>query len=123
MARYIRDLGIRPGRADIQIRNLSGGNQQKVIIARWLHTGAQVFLFDEPTRGIDIGAKSEIHDLLRKLAAQGVAVLVISSEIPEVLALAHRIGIMREGHLIQVVGNSSGVTEEQLVKLASGEIV
>ena len=123
IARYISDMGIRPGRADVQIRNLSGGNQQKVIIARWLHTGAQVFLFDEPTRGIDIGAKSEIHDLLRKLASQGVAVLVISSEIPEVLALAQRIGIMREGRMVRIVDNGPGVTEEQLVKLASGEVV
>ena len=83
MLRYIDELGIRPNRPDAQMRNLSGGNQQKVVIARWLRTGARIFLFDEPTRGIDVGAKSEIHDLLRLLANNGVAVLVISSEMPE----------------------------------------
>ena len=123
MARYIGELGIRPNRPEAQIRNLSGGNQQKVVIARWLKTGARIFLFDEPTRGIDVGAKSEIHDLLRQLAANGAAVLVISSEMPELLTLSHRIGIMREGKLAKVVENGPGLTEEQLMKLASGEIV
>ena len=123
MARYIGELGIRPNRPEAQIRNLSGGNQQKVVVARWLKTGARIFLFDEPTRGIDVGAKSEIHDLLRQLAANGAAVLVISSEMPELLTLSHRIGIMREGKLAKVVENGPGLTEEQLMKLASGEIV
>jgi ABC-type sugar transport system ATPase subunit len=119
--RYIDELGIRPGQPDAQIRNLSGGNQQKVVIARWLRTGAQIFLFDEPTRGIDVGAKAEIHELLRNLASNGAAVLVISSEMPELLTLAHRIGIMREGRLTQMLVNGPGVTEEWLMKLASGE--
>lgn len=123
IARYIRELGIRPNRPDVQIRNLSGGNQQKVVIARWLKTGARVLMFDEPTRGIDVGAKAEIHDLLRALAAQGAAVLVISSEMPELLTLSHRIGVMREGQMVKVLENKAGVTEEQLMKLASGEMV
>ncbi len=121
MMRYIRELGIRPNRPDVQIRNLSGGNQQKVIIARWLKTGARVFLFDEPTRGIDVGAKAEIHDLLRSLAANGAAVLVISSEMPELLTLSHRIGVMRDGQIVKIVENRSGVTEDHLMKLATGE--
>jgi ABC-type sugar transport system ATPase subunit len=120
--RYIEELGIRPNRPDIRVRDLSGGNQQKVVIARWLHTGAKVFLFDEPTRGIDVGAKVEIHDLLRRLAAQGAAVLVISSELPELLALAHRIGVMRECRLVHEIGDPVGLTEERLMRLASGEI-
>ena len=119
--RYIGELGIRPRRPDAQMRNLSGGNQQKVVIARWLRSGARIFLFDEPTRGIDVGAKAEIHELLRTLAASGAAVLVISSEMPELLTLAHRIGIMREGRLVQTLPNEPGLTEELLMKLASGE--
>ena len=119
--RYIGELGIRPRRPDAQMRNLSGGNQQKVVIARWLRSGARIFLFDEPTRGIDVGAKAEIHELLRTLAASGAAVLVISSEMPELLTLAHRIGIMRDGRLVKTVPNGPGLTEELLMKLASGE--
>jgi ABC-type sugar transport system ATPase subunit len=119
--RYIDELGIRPKRADARIRELSGGNQQKVVIARWLHSGARIFLFDEPTRGIDVGAKAEIHDLLRRLAARGAAVLLISSELPELLALADRVGIMRDGRLVRTMSNESGLTEERLMKLASGE--
>ena len=119
--RYIAELGIRPNRPDVQIRNLSGGNQQKVVVARWLHSGARVFLFDEPTRGIDVGAKAEIHDLLRRLAARGAAVLVISSELPELLALAGRIGVMRDGALTRIIDNGPDLTEERLMRLASGE--
>ena len=103
--RYIAELGIRPGRPDAQMRNLSGGNQQKTLIARWLRSGARIFLFDEPTRGIDVGAKAEIHDLLRNLAADGAAVLVISSEMPELLTLAHRIAVIREGRLVRTLAN------------------
>ena len=119
--RYIAELGIRPNRPDVQIRNLSGGNQQKVVVARWLHSGARVFLFDEPTRGIDVGAKAEIHDLLRRLATRGAAVLVISSELPELLALAGRIGVMRDGRLTRIIDNGPDLTEERLMRLASGE--
>jgi len=120
--RYIAELGIRPNRPDLQIRNLSGGNQQKVVVARWLHSGARIFLFDEPTRGIDVGAKAEIHELLRRLAARGAAVLAISSELPELLALAGRIGVMRDGRLTQIIDNGPGLTEERLMRLASGEV-
>ena len=120
--RYISELGIRTPSQDTLVRDLSGGNQQKVVIARWLRTGAKVFLFDEPTRGIDVGAKSEIHQLLRRLAADGAAVLVISSELPELLALAHRIGVMREGQLVHEIADPTGLTEEQLMGLASGDI-
>jgi ABC-type sugar transport system ATPase subunit len=120
--RYIEEMAIRPGRAGVRIRNLSGGNQQKVIIARWLQSGARIFLFDEPTRGIDVGAKFEIHELMRRLAKEGCAVLVISSELPEVLALCERVGIMREGRLVQTIDDCSGLTEDLLMKYASGEV-
>jgi ABC-type sugar transport system ATPase subunit len=120
--RYIKDMAIRPRLAGVRIRNLSGGNQQKVIIARWLQSGARIFLFDEPTRGIDVGAKFEIHELMRNLAKEGCAILVISSELPEVMALSDRIGVMRGGRLVQTIDDCSGLTEDMLMKYASGEL-
>ena len=120
--RYIQEMAIRPRRAGVRIRNLSGGNQQKVIIARWLQSGARIFLFDEPTRGIDVGAKFEIHELMRRLAKDGCALLVISSELPEILALCDRVGIMREGRLVHTIDDCSGLTEDLLMKFASGEV-
>ncbi|MBV9490366.1 MAG: sugar ABC transporter ATP-binding protein [Verrucomicrobia bacterium] len=120
--RYIEEMAIRPRRAEVRIRNLSGGNQQKVIIARWLQSGARIFLFDEPTRGIDVGAKFEIHQLMRRLAKDGCALLVISSELPEVLALCDRVGVMREGRLAQTIDDTSGLNEDLLMKYASGEV-
>jgi ABC-type sugar transport system ATPase subunit len=120
--RYIEEMAIRPGRAGVRIRNLSGGNQQKVIIARWLQSGARIFLFDEPTRGIDVGAKFEIHELMRRLAKEDCALLVISSEMPEILALCDRVGVMRGGCLVQTIDDCSGLTEDLLMKYASGEV-
>ena len=81
------------------VANLSGGNQQKLLIARWLLTQPRILILDEPTRGIDVGAKSEIHRLITQLAGQGVAVLMISSELPEVLGMSDRIMVMHEGHV------------------------
>ncbi len=83
-----------------QVKNLSGGNQQKVIIARWLSLKPKILILDEPTRGIDVGAKAEIHNLLKELATEGVGVLVISSELPEILGISDRILVMKEGHLV-----------------------
>jgi inositol transport system ATP-binding protein len=81
-----------------RVENLSGGNQQKVLIARWLLTNPKILILDEPTRGIDVGAKAEIHRLISKLAGEGVAVIMISSELPEVLGMSDRIVVMHEGH-------------------------
>jgi ABC-type sugar transport system ATPase subunit len=120
--RYIEEMAIRPRRAGVRMRNLSGGNQQKVIIARWLQSGARIFLFDEPTRGIDVGAKFEIHQLMRRLAEEGCALLVVSSELPEILALCDRVGVMREGRLVHMIDDCSGLTEDLLMKYASGEV-
>ncbi|MBC7784683.1 MAG: sugar ABC transporter ATP-binding protein [Burkholderiales bacterium] len=92
-------LRIKAAGIDAPVNSLSGGNQQKVVLAKWLARGAKVLIVDEPTRGVDIGAKQAIHDLLHELASQGTAILVISSELPEVLALADRIIVMREGHI------------------------
>jgi ribose transport system ATP-binding protein len=97
---------------------LSGGNQQKVVIAKWLVQDCDVLIFDEPTRGIDVGAKSEIYKLLNDLATQGKAIIVISSELPEVLLLSHRVLVMCEG---RVTGELAGdvATQESLMALAT----
>jgi ABC-type sugar transport system ATPase subunit len=117
--RYVEELGIRPANIATPMANLSGGNQQKVVIARWLATGARVLMFDEPTRGIDVGAKAEIYALLRRLAATGAAVLVVSSELPELLLLSHRIGIVNRGCLTHVLENDGTLNEDILMRYAS----
>lgn len=103
-----------------RISTLSGGNQQKALFARWLHKQPQVFIADEPTRGVDVGAKRAIYELLRSLAAEGAAVLLISSEHEEVLGLAHRVLVMREGRIAaELTGDS--MTEDALLKAAFGQ--
>jgi len=82
-----------------RVKNLSGGNQQKVIIGKWLTANTDILIFDEPTRGIDVGAKSEIYKLLNDLAAEGKAIIMISSELPEILRMSHRIIVMCEGRI------------------------
>jgi rhamnose transport system ATP-binding protein len=84
---------------DVRAGTLSGGNQQKVVLAKWLATLPQILIIDEPTRGIDVGTKSEVHRLLSELAGKGVAILMISSELPEVLGMADRILVLREGRI------------------------
>ncbi|MDG4822699.1 sugar ABC transporter ATP-binding protein [Asanoa sp. WMMD1127] len=104
--------------ADQEVRYLSGGNQQKVVLARWLAMTPRVLLFDEPTRGIDVGAKAAIHELIRDLAAKGAAVLMISSELPELLGMSDRIVVMRDGALAgELPGDAS---EEAVLSLATG---
>ncbi|PLV58710.1 sugar ABC transporter ATP-binding protein [Thermotoga sp. KOL6] len=102
--------------------NLSGGNQQKVVLAKWLATKADILIFDEPTRGIDVGAKAEIHRIIRELAAQGKAVIMISSELPEILNLSDRIVVMWEGEITAVLDNKEKkVTQEEIMYYASGQ--
>jgi ABC-type sugar transport system ATPase subunit len=98
--------------------NLSGGNQQKVIIGRWLMSAPTVLFCDEPTRGIDVGAKAEIHSILMDLAAQGMAVVVVSSELPEIMAIADRILVMCEGRMTGELKREE-FSEEAIVSLAS----
>jgi len=102
-----------------QVKNLSGGNQQKVVIAKWLLTKARIFIFDEPTRGIDVGAKAEIHRIMIELLKGGAAVIMISSEIPEILALSDRILILRLGHT-QALLENRGLTQEDVLGFAMG---
>lgn len=116
---YIARLGIRTPSDMQEVRFLSGGNQQKVVIAKWLLRDCDTLIFDEPTRGIDVGAKSEIYDLLENLAAQGRAIIVISSELPEVMRLSHRIAVMCEGRLTGILPGGAATTQEQIMKLAT----
>lgn len=111
-------MGIRVSSPLIRVGNLSGGNQQKVLLARWLERKGKVFLLDEPTRGVDVGAKEEIYLLLRKLAAEGNAILLISSELPEVLALSDRILVMHEGQIKGEIKDVAKATQEQIMELA-----
>ena len=101
--KYIQDLGIKTFSADSNVNTLSGGNQQKVALARWLASGPKVLILDEPTQGVDVGAKSEIHKLIRALAAQGLAVIMISSDLPEILGMSDRIGVMRGGSIAAIL--------------------
>lgn len=101
-----------------EVRFLSGGNQQKVVLSKWLQTQPQILIFDEPTRGIDVGAKAGIHDLIRKLAKDGVAVLMISSELPELIGMSDRILVMHEGRLAGEL--PGGASEPQIMELATG---
>ncbi len=116
---YISQLGIRTPSDRQEVRFLSGGNQQKVVIAKWLLRDCDILIFDEPTRGIDIGAKSEIYKLLEELAGQGRAIIVISSELPEVMRLSHRIAVMCEGRLTGILPGGAGTTQEDIMQLAT----
>jgi ribose transport system ATP-binding protein len=118
----ITQLSIRVASPRVNVGSLSGGNQQKVLLARLLELAPKVLILDEPTRGVDIGAKSEIYRLIDELARRGVAVLVISSELAEVVGVCDRVVVMREGRLVGEVGGASGVdiTQENIVALATG---
>jgi L-arabinose transport system ATP-binding protein len=110
-------MRVRPPEPHRLIRHLSGGNQQKVILGRWLSEPVHVLLLDEPTRGIDIGAKGELYTLIQNLAREGVSVIFVSSDLPEVLGVADRIAVMREGRLAAVLDRAAA-TEEKLLRLA-----
>jgi ribose transport system ATP-binding protein len=109
-------LNVRPLNVDRAVRTLSGGNQQKVVLGRWLLRGCRVLLLDEPSRGVDVGARSEIYALIRRLADEGVAVVVVSSEIPEVLGLADRVLVLREGRVVHE-GPSAEIDEHRVLDL------
>jgi len=101
------------------IENLSGGNQQKVLISRWLLTLPEILMIDEPTRGVDVGAKSEIHRLMSMLAQQNKAILMVSSEMPEVLGMSDRILVMHEGRITGELSREDA-TQEKIMQLATG---
>ena len=115
-ARVTKELDVRPSDPRRIIRTLSGGNQQKVVLARWLLRGCRLLILDEPTRGVDVGARSEIYRLVRKLADSGVGVLMVSSEIPEVLGLSDRVLVVREGRVVHA-GPASEIDESKVLDL------
>lgn len=117
--RYRESLSIKTPSVKKAVRTLSGGNQQKVVMAKWLNTEPDVFILNEPTHGVDVGAKGEIYSLLKKLTAEGKSILLISSELPELLALSDRIAVMYNGSLRAIL-NRDEATEERLAALASG---
>ena len=98
---------------------LSGGNQQKVVLSKWLQRNAEVIIFDEPTRGIDVGAKYEIYQLINELAEKGKAILMISSELPEILGMSDRVLVMNEGRITGEIPSPSHATQEDIMKLAT----
>ena len=112
-------LRIKAASADQQVMYLSGGNQQKVVLARWLLAGANVFLLDEPTRGIDVGAKKEMYDLIRALAEEGAAILFASSELEEILSLADRVLVLHRGRITGELSREEA-NEERIMQLATG---
>ncbi|OLZ62186.1 sugar ABC transporter ATP-binding protein [Streptomyces amritsarensis] len=114
-ARWTEVLDIRPADPEAQVRNLSGGNQQKVLLARWLLTDPELLILDEPTRGIDIGAKTEIQKLVTRLASEGTAVVFISAEIEEVLRLSHRVGVLRDHRLVATLLNDPPLTPDRIL--------
>jgi ribose transport system ATP-binding protein len=116
--KFVKLLGIRTPSIGQEVRLLSGGNQQKVVVAKWLDRDCDVLFFDEPTRGIDVGAKAEIYKLLRQLADQGKAIVMISSELPEVLRMSHRIIVMCEGRITGEL-TPEEATQEKIMQLAT----
>lgn len=118
---YVQRLGIKTPSVNSPAGNLSGGNQQKVALARWLGTQPKVIILDEPTQGVDVGAKAEIHKLMGELAARGMAIIMISSELPEVLGMSVRIAVMHGGRVVGVLDRAAA-TQEKVLELALGHV-
>lgn len=106
-------------RARHECVNLSGGNQQKVVFAKWIYTEPRILILDEPTRGVDIGAKKEIYSIINQLAEKGVAIIMVSSELPEVLGMSDRIMVVREG-MVRGIINQGEADQEKIMTLATG---
>jgi ribose transport system ATP-binding protein len=121
-AHFINALNIRTPSAEQRVRNLSGGNQQKVVLAKWLAVDPKVLILDEPTRGVDVGAKQEIYGLMHELAGRGIGIIMISSELPEILGMSDRIVVLREGRLMGELSRAEA-SEESVMALATGTAV
>jgi ABC-type sugar transport system ATPase subunit len=117
---YVESISIKISGPEQLAEKLSGGNQQKVVLAKWLEKNAEILIFDEPTRGIDVGAKFEIYQWMNRLAKQGKGIIMISSELPEVLGMSDRIMVLKEGEFMGEVTNGSDVTQEKLMAMAIG---
>src|SRR5205807_1659487 len=119
-ADYTRRLSIKTPAIFAPVATLSGGNQQKVALSRWLVTKPSLLILDEPTQGIDVGAKSEIHALMTELAAQGVAIMMISSELTEILGMSDRIAVMHGGRIVEILDRAES-TQQRILALALGQ--
>ena len=117
---YIRRLNIKTPSHLQRARNLSGGNQQKVVLAKWLLSRSKVIIFDEPTRGIDVGAKIEVYNIINELIKQGAAVVMISSELPEILGMSDRVAVMHQGRITGILDNDETLTQEKILYYATG---
>ncbi|MBW7460259.1 ATP-binding cassette domain-containing protein, partial [Paenibacillus sepulcri] len=120
--KVVEELRVKTPGINQKLKFLSGGNQQKVIIGKWLTRDCDILIFDEPTRGIDVGAKSEIYKLLESLAAEGKSIIMISSELPEILRLSHRIIVMCEGRITGELINDQHASQEQIMTYATRRI-
>jgi ABC-type sugar transport system ATPase subunit len=119
VTKFINELRIKTPSPGFLVVNMSGGNQQKVVLARWLSVGTRIFMMDEPTRGIDVGSKSEIYQIMDNLTKQGVGIIMISSELPEVLGMSDRIMVMRNGHIVKELARAEA-SEEVIMSYAVG---
>jgi rhamnose transport system ATP-binding protein len=117
---YATRLDLRAASLSQHAGTLSGGNQQKVVVAKWLATQPKVIILDEPTKGIDIGSKAAVHEFMSDLASQGLSVIMVSSELPEILGMSDRVVVMREGLMVDTYANNDTLTSEKLVMAAAG---
>jgi D-xylose transport system ATP-binding protein len=120
VGRYKKEMGIKIGKAHDPVKTLSGGNQQKVLLAKMVARSPRLLLLDEPTRGIDVGAKEEIYQIIRQLAAKGMGIIVVSSELPEILSLSDRVMVLREGKMATILPNEN-LTQEKIMSYAAGD--
>ncbi|MBA7470472.1 Ribose import ATP-binding protein RbsA [subsurface metagenome] len=118
---YGRRMEIKATSWEQQVNNLSGGNQQKVVLAKWLATKPEILIMDEPTRGIDVATKARVHEFISELIGEGLAIILISSEIPEILGMSDRVVVMHEGR-VAALFNRQEANSENLVKAAVGEV-
>ena len=114
----VQEFEIKPKDIETKTENMSGGNQQKVVSAKWSFQPQKIIILDEPTRGVDVGAKAEIYSIMQHLAKQGVAIIMISSDLPEILGISDRIIVMKEGHISGEITDHSKFTEEEVMQLA-----
>jgi rhamnose transport system ATP-binding protein len=119
---YSQQLRVRSAGIDQPVKALSGGNQQKVVLAKWLIPNPKILILDEPTRGVDIGAKAEVHRIVSDLASKGLAIILISSELPEVLAMSDRVLVMHEGHFTAMFDRAEA-NQEKVMFAATGQVL
>ena len=118
---YVRDLKIKTFSEQVEVKSLSGGNQQKVVIAKWLYSNADIYIFDEPTRGIDVGARDEIYNIMYELLKKGASIIMISSDLVEVLKMSDRVAVMGEGKIKAVLENDGKLTQQDILRVELAE--